>query len=928
MNRRLQKMWKHAKEVFENHVEKPASERVQDYQRFLKIENRRLLSAHREGVSGLDVAQARSTMMDGLLRYIFKSASLTTAKGNVDPKKLDLCLVTTGGYGRGELNPFSDVDILFLLSKARGPELAQINTTVEQVLYMLWDLGLKVGHATRTISECIDQAKKDMQSRTSLMESRYLDGSEKVFKDFHETIHRECIRGHVDEYIADRLKDQAQRHKKYGGTVFVQEPNIKQGCGGLRDLQSLLWISRLKHGVGTLKELQEKHLIGPIETGRLTRAYDFLMRVRNELHYSNGRAADEITLSAQPKIAYALGYHEKDVLQRIETFMRDYYRHARDIFVLTEIWTEKFLQNHKSGKLKKLSHFIFGNKYEKLDHGLILQNGILEISTGAAFPHKPHDLIQVFRTAQIWNARIGAGLQSTIRKHLKMINREFLYSKRESETFISILQSKGEVGRILRAMHECGVLDEYIPEFGKLDCLVQHEFYHRYTTDEHTLVAIEKLDEVLRSTTNPYARYSRIFQQIERPHLLYLAILLHDTGKAVRVRHHSDASAECARRVSRRLGLDAESSRILLFLVDHHATMSNLAQRRDIEDPTTIEDLRSLTQTQERLDMLHLLTFVDGLAVGSNVWNEWRQTLLWQLHENTSHAINSSGVEKVDIQTVREKLKASIHPKIPPHILDDEVESHFSCMPERYWRRIDQETLLSHLETLHLFFEKLLETELIGTSPIVTWKHFPDRGYSEATVCSWDRHGLFSKIAGSFTAARVNILSADIYTRSDNLVLDIFHVCDLEHRSISSQTQMEKVQKILTSSLTETKETPFVQLIQREYESMRHVPYQQEETFPTQVTFNNEDSKDYTILEIQTPDRLGLLYQVLKILSDCELNISLARINTEKGAAMDAFYLTNTEGKKILDANYLQSIQKQLVETINRINQPFRVTSA
>jgi [protein-PII] uridylyltransferase len=476
-------------------------------------------------------------------------------------------------------------------------------------------------------------------------------------------------------------------------------------------------------------------------------------------------------------------------------------------------------------------------------------------------------------------------------------------------------------------MHECGVLDEYIPEFGKLDCLVQHEFYHRYTTDEHTLVAIEKLDEVLRSTTDPYARYSRIFQKIERPHLLYLAILLHDTGKAVRVRHHSDASAECARRVSRRLGLDSESSRILLFLVDHHTTMSNLAQRRDIEDPATIEDLRSLTQTQERLDMLHLLTFVDGLAVGSNVWNEWRQSLLWQLHEYTSRAINSSGVEKVDIQVVREGLKNSVLPKLPSHILEDEIESHFSCMPERYWRRIDQESLVLHFETLHSFFEKLLETELIGTSPVVTWRHFPDRGYSEATVCSWDRHGLFSKIAGSFTAARINILSADIYTRTDDLVLDIFHVCDLEHRSISSQSQMEKMEKILANSLTETEEVPFTQLIQSEYESMRHIPYQQEETFPTYVTFNNEDSTDYTILEIQTPDRLGLLYQVLRVLSDCGLDISLARINTEKGAAMDAFYLTDVEGKKILDSNYLQSVQKQLVDTINKLNQPYRLAS-
>ncbi len=918
-------MLHHAESALKASQNSPAAERIQQYQNFLKIENRRLFSLHRHKASGLEVARGRSAMMDTLLHYIFHAVRndlFATKKGGTPPP--EICLLATGGYGRGQLNPFSDVDILFLLPSAKGPDLADINSMVEQILYVLWDLGLKVGHATRTIDECLKQAEKDMQSRTALGEARLLEGSKTTFKDFQQAIFLGCVKGNFKEYVTNRIEDQKQRHEKNGNTVFVQEPNVKNGCGGLRDLQNLLWISRFKFGAGTLDELKKKEIIAQIEAGRLQRAYDFLMRVRNELHYSHGRAVDEITLSSQPKIASALGYHQKDVLKRIETFMRDYYRHSRDIYVLTEALSERLYLDEESKGSRLSRIFSVAKKVEKLEGGLYLRRDMLEIQQGAPLPRDPLDLMQIFRTAQLRNARLGAGLQSVIRRQLKLINREFLYSRRAREIFLSILRSKGEVGRILRSMHECGFLGEYIPEFAALDCLVQHEFYHRYTADEHTLVAIETLDKILDAKGGSTAKYSPIFKRLENPHILYLAILLHDAGKAVRTRHHNDASAECAHRVARRLCLNYEEQRLLVWLVDNHMTMSQIAQRRDIDDPTTISDFTQFLGKQEWLDMLHLLTYVDGLAVGSTNWSEWRQQLLWQLYERCSRVLSTSAADWVDHETQKASLHEWASKELGSEITADEIDAHFSQMPERYWRRVHKDDLAWHLKILHSFLEKLLDEETEAVFPVTQWKHYPDRGYSEVVVCTWDRHGLFAKIAGSFAASRINILNADIYTRHDDLALDIFQVCDLEHRSIQDDRQLVRMSTILADSLLKDPDTSFSELIHQEYGTMRHMPYQDEERFPTTVTFNNRDSAEYTILEIQTPDRLGLLHQILHVLAQCDLDIDLAKINTEKGAALDVFYLTNSSGQKVNDNETLLQIQTKLRETIDHLNRPFR----
>lgn len=925
MSRSLKKMLKHAEASLKSSQNAPQGERVLRYENFLKIENRRLLSLHRSGVGGAEVSRERAAMMDTLLHFLYLSA-IREATGASSPEALPMCLVATGGYGRAELNPFSDVDLLFILPDAQGPNMPLINDTVQKILYALWDLRLKVGHATRTIRECLEQAGKDMQSRTSLSETRLLEGSVAVFEAFQTAIEKDRTPARIREYVRARIEDQAQRHAKYGNTVFVQEPNVKSGCGGLRDLQNLLWLARVRHGITTLQGLHRQGILPQIEVGRLKRAHDFLMRVRNQLHYFHGRAVDDIALSIQPKIAEALGYRNRDPLRRMEDFMRDYYRHARDIYVLSEAFAERLSRDDAELSSRRWSRFLpfSGKNIESLDHGLYLHQGLIDCRKESAFPTNALDLLQLFRAAQLRRARLGAQLQSLIRRHLRLVNREFLYSKSAREIFFTILLSKGEVGRILRMMHECGFLGAYIPEFGSLDCLVQHEFYHRYTADEHTLLAIEKLDEILHAKEGVAAPYCRVFQELENVHILYLAILLHDTGKAAHTRHHADASAEYSRRVARRFCLNPESSSTLLWLVNQHMSMSSLVQRRDMDDPSTIEEFKRITGTRQRLNMLHLLTFVDAQAVGSTSWNEWRQYLIWQLYQRTLESMSTSGLEIETAETRKNHLRTIVLPQLPPDIHEDEIEAHFAHMPIRYWRRIGEKELLWHFEAMHSFFINLMESEEGEHPPEVRWRHFHDRGYSEVLICSWDRHGLFAKIAGSFAAARVNILSADIYTRKDNLVLDLFHVCDMQHRAVEEENRLDHMTRTLKDSLSGNWNLSFGDLIRKEYESMRHLPMQGDERFPTTVGFNNEDSYDHTILEIQTPDRLGLLYHILHTLTECDLNIELARINTENGAAMDVFYITGPEGQKITREAELGRIRSSLLDVIARLNAPFQ----
>ena len=895
---------------------KPA-EILGTYKQFLKVEEHRLRMLQQAGASGREVAQGRAHVLDLLLDHLFKAA-VENVRGQAGLTPVPLLLIATGGYGRGELSPHSDIDILFLHNTAsRGPKSHPfITAVVEQVLYMLWDVGLKVGHATRSVSEAVAQANQDMQAKTALIEARLVVGDRDFYESFRETLVKECVRGHETEYIAARMEDQRERHEKNGASVFLQEPNVKNGCGGLRDFQNLIWMAFFKYGVLTLAELRRRGLVEVAEQRQLEAAYDFILRVRNALHYLTDRPCDTIGLGLQLQLADAFGYRHHDVLRRVEAFMRDYYTHARNIFLLTNSLAERMaIRPARFGKLGSLLRR--GRKEETVD-GFVFRDGIIEAEAPGVFREDPLRLLRVFRYAQQRGMELSPELRALVRQNLKLVNRSFQSAPETRETFLTILKQKGQVARILRMMHEVEFLGKFLPEFGRLTCLVQHEFFHQYTADEHTLHVLEHLDRILEATEPPHSEYKKIFQQLEYPHVLCLAVLLHDTGKAANAKLHTEASCALTKNVASRLKLGADETAKLMFLVRDHLKLSLLSQRRDIDDNATIDAAVRIVKYQAALDALMLLTFVDAAGTSLKSWTDWKETLLWELYRRTTQAIEG-GERAQNILSKRiEQLYREVSVRLKDQLPLEEIYSHFELMPASYYINTSADESAQHLQLIHRFLLRQMDVEQAAQAlvPVIDWQSFPAQGNSRVTICTWDRLGLFSKIAGAFAAADLNVLSAHIYTRGDHVVLDQFGVCDRQLQAVTDPKQIQATEQMLQRTLTDQETVDFNSVLKKIRSARGTMPRVREVHIPTQIEIDNEISESRTVVEVQTEDRVGLLYTLTNTLSTLNLDISFAKIFTEKGAAIDSFYVQNHAGQKITAADQLEQIKSQLAAAI------------
>jgi [protein-PII] uridylyltransferase len=915
----LEKVLRHAEERLVLKSGARPAEILSLYKKFLKVEEHRLRMLHHAGGGGREIAQGRAHVMDVVLRHVFQAADENYRQTHPEAAGVSVSLVAIGGYGRAELSPYSDIDIMFLhdasaRTSAHHPYLKEI---VEQVLYMLWDVGLKVGHSTRSVSDAVTQANKDMQSKTAMIESRWLIGHEKIYESFQQALLKGCVKGHEDEYIAARMEDQRARHEKFGDTVYLQEPNVKAGCGGLRDFQNLIWMAFFKYGCRKLSELRQRGFVEPTEQRQLDTAYDFILRVRNTMHYMTNRSCDVIGLGLQPQIATEFGYRHHDLLRRTEAFMRDYYLHSRNVFLLTNSLADRMaLKPAKSSRFSSLLRR--PRKTEEVD-GFLLRDGMISASAPTIFKQDPLRLMRVFHYVQQRDVELSPELQSQIRQNLKLVDRSFRCSQEARDVFLAIFQHKGQVARILRRMHEVEFLDKYIPEFGRLTCLVQHEFFHRYTADEHTIQVIENLDKIIDATEPPHASYKKIFQHVEHPHVLYLALLLHDVGKAANVEHHAEASLEMARRVGQRLRLDADETAQLLFLVRDHLKLSMLSQRRDIDDQSTIDAAAHIVKDEVNLNALMLLTFADAAGTSIKTWTEWKEALLWELYRRTKQTL--SGAERVrDILSRRiEQLYGEVSAELKDKLPLEEVYSHFELMPASYYINTNAAEITRHLMVIHRFLTRQLEVEEAEDAlvPVVDWQSFPAQSYSQVSICTWDRLGLFSKICGSFASAELNILRANIYTRGDHVVLDMFDVCDKTLAAVTDQRSIQIAEGMLERMLSDREHVQFADVLKRLRMIRGPVPAIREVHIPTVISFDNETSKGRTILEIQTEDRLGLLYTITHTLSELGLDISFAKISTEKGAAIDTFYVQDQLGNKITDPTRLSGTRSKLESAIN-----------
>ena len=909
-SRHLEKVLAHAEDQLALAGKRRPTEVLSTYKKFLKLEEHRLRLKHQAGGGGREICARRGELVDVILRHVFAAAA-----NAVGQSETSLALIALGGYGRGELNPFSDVDVMLLHGDAAGKVSPYVEEMAEQILYLLWDIGFKVGHSTRSMKEALAQANHDMLTKTAMLESRFLAGDRVLAREFRNQFRTKCVIGSEREYVELRMRDQEARHRKFGDSVYMQEPNLKNGCGGLRDYQNLLWMSYFKEGALTTTHLVGEDWLSESDQRRIEMAYDFLLRLRTDLHYLSKRAADILHLNLQEEIARRLRYREKNGQRATEALMRDYYKHTRNIFRVTERITEQFATGYATSGTRALFSFLPLRRGTEIRVGsFFVRHGQLHTDRRDLFKTDPLEMMTAFQRAQEHNVDLSPELEDLLSRALGQITRTYRYAKAPREIFKAILSKKGEVGRALRLMHRIDFLGRYVPEFGKLTCLVQHEFFHRYTADEHTLLCIDKLDALMRTNDPKLIPYRRLFENLEEPFVLYLALLLHDTGRAVGARPHSEASALFAQSVAKRLQLSPEQRKSLILLVDHHVTLSSIAQQRNLDDPATIAEFAKVVRNQKNLHALMLLTLADGQGTSGQSWSDWKESLVWQLFQATSQYLADQKSYHEQTKIERESLEAAAAAELPSDFAD-EIEAHFEFMPDNYFRASDVAEIVQHLNLFRSFFENTstqLDRPLV---PAVNWEAFPQFGHSIASFCTWDRLHLLAKIAGSFSVVPLNILSADIFPREDHAILAVFRVCDTKGQAVTEGQDRAQVENTLRHAL-EVEIFEFASLLEEARHKIQHRRLEELE-FPAGIAIDNKAHPTYTLVQIEAPDRVGLLYDLLTALEQEGTNIVLSRISTQKGAAIDTFYITDSSSRaKITDSHRIAALQRRLRSAI------------
>jgi [protein-PII] uridylyltransferase len=888
---------------------KTRGELIALYKRFYKIENHRIKLLHRAGGGGVEIARRRSELLDTVLRNLVSGMFDPEETGK--PEGYPFTLVAVGGYGRGTLNPGSDVDLLFLCPGNASALGKETGDRIGEIIAMLYDVGFKVGHATRTVKECIRQANADNPTKTAMLDTRFILGDEALYRKLVERFEKECLQGKEAEYLEVRRRDFLSRHEKHGKTVYLQEPNVKEGCGGLRDYQNILWVSRVKLGVRDLAELVETHrMLSRPAYRAMVKAHDFLMRVRNEMHWAERGSTDQLTLRLQGVVATNLGYPQPSMLRRIEAFMRDYYRHTRALYLHSTSVMQSFRLLQEEERGSGLIGFLArrADAEERFD-GFRSAKGLIYPEHPEIFQEDPARLMRLFRHTQQRHLRLSPAIRKLVKRSHSLVNKTFRYSKANRVVFEEILSARGEVGRTLRQMHRVGFLGRYLPEFGALDCLVQHEFFHRFTADEHTLRCIDILDSLVDESDPRFAFYRKLFRDLEDCSVLYLALLLHDTGRAENVRFHTDSSTVLATRVCRRLQIGGERRRLLLFLVDNHLTFWKTATTKNLEDEDTIQEFAAVMRDRAHMEALLLLTHADSRGTNDEGWTTWKEMLMLQLFRSTCAYLEDTGTFARSFLEAREALRAEVEPRFDPSWAA-ELEVHFTGMPERYFPFRDADAVERHVRLFRRFMERTVATPGLGAlHPVVEWISVPASGHTQVEVCCWDRSHLLAKIAGALASEGINILGADLFTRADNLVLDLFRVCDTNFEPIRSERVRQRVETLLNQLLDGS--VDWTALGDR-FAPAKTPDEELARTFPSRVWFSNEANRRHTVLEVQALDRLGLLYDLFRVLGRHRIEVAVARIITEKGAAIDTFYLTDAEGNKILDRDLLGAAQADL----------------
>lgn len=890
---------------------------------FVRLENEMLKRYHRKGDSGFRVTKARAIVMDVIIENLYLRATERCKRECRRPTRF--CIVANGGYGRGEMNPHSDVDLMFLYPTgwSASKTEAQREIVTREILYPLWDSGFKVGHSSRTWKDALAECKKDERTRNALLDSRRVCGSRSLADKFIVKFRRFLSKDDPIRRLHELRQAQRSRRKDCGGTVFLQTPDIKNGVGGLRDYQGILWMCGIKFEKPGLQTLVTKKFLTKNEAKNLKDAYSFLLRVRNELHFQSKRSVDVLYLENQPEVAYELGYKQEDLVARVEAFMGEYYVHARFIYETAKV-VESRLTEDFSGPGSSLSLRSVLEAYRRpppeIMDGFEIKGDTVDAVDENVFEEDPDRIIRVFRYCQRFEAKPSFALRALVRRSLQNIDSTVINGAAANKTFRAILQNAGTVFPTLAEMHALGVLGRFIPEFGRLTCKVQHEFYHRYTADAHILATLRELDKVFVGEEEIVGKYRDAIRKTNVPALLYLMLFLHDLGKADGIKGHAERGVEIAKPMLERMGIEENMRAQVLFIVKSHLEMSRFSMKFDLDDPEVVAAFATKIEDPQKLHFLYVLTFCDARGTSSDLWNDYKDNLLAQLYRHTLDLFE--GHQPSGLGKRREKLCESIKKKISQEVPAEEINSHFDCLPERYFVHAGDEEIILHLKMANRLLSAVKRSDADASLiPIVEWRNDLERGFTLVHLVTWDRAGLFYRLAGAFSVAGLNIMSSRAVSRSDHITIDVFIVTNEDGGLVKDDSSREVFEEILEATLGQGENLlPMIEDRRRKSKKSKRLktPDSLGATINPSVNVYQEIGVDRTIVEIQANDHIGLLFVLARTISKLGFDISFARISTERSVAIDVFHLDSANSDLQIDAERLLELRESLNKVVSQ----------
>ncbi|MCP8938059.1 [protein-PII] uridylyltransferase [Alsobacter sp. SYSU M60028] len=853
---------------------------------------------------GLRCATRLSDLMDLVVRLLH-GVAVGMSGGGAQPLASErLAVVAVGGYGRGTLAPGSDVDLLFLLPWKATPWTEGV---VETILYALWDLKLKVGHSTRTVDECIREARADMTIRTALLEARLLLGDAQLFSELQDRYDREVVQGSAAQFVAEKLAERERRVNRAGSSRYLVEPNVKDGKGGLRDLNTLFWIAKYVYRVRDTADLVQAGLFDREERELFRRCEEFLWRVRCEMHFVTGRAEERLTFDLQRQIAERIGYAGHGGLSSIERFMKRYFLVAKDVGDLTAIVCAALEARHAKprpmldrlvGRLRRKGKSIADTA------DFVIENERLTVARSDVFARDPVNLLRLFRYADRLNRAIHPDATRLVTRSLKLVDSRLRNDREANRIFLELLTSRNAPETVLRRMNESGLLGRFVPEFGRVVAMMQFNMYHHYTVDEHLLRSIGVLAELEAGRLKdelPVAH--EILPSVRNRLVLAVALFIHDIAKG-RPEDHSTAGARIARRLCPRLGLSEPETDTIAWLVEHHLLMSTVAQSRDLSDPKTIETFSAVVQSLERLKMLLVLTVCDIKAVGPGVWNGWKGQLLRTLYWETEIVL-AGGHSSIDraqrVKRSQEELRRAL-----PAWSDAEIDAYVARHYPAYWLKVDLPRRVKHANFLFG-----AEREMRSLATEVATDRF--RGVTELTVTAPDHPRLLAIITGACAAAGANIVDAQIFTTTDGMALDTIFIRRAFDQDEDELRRGARVAQHIERALKG--EIRIAEAVAaRSTERAGNLKAFQ---LAPDVLLDNALSSRHTVIEVSGLDRPGLLYELTTALGKLNLNIASAHIATFGEKAVDVFYVTDLTGSKVTHASRQATIRRQLLEVLH-----------